>query len=181
MTRPPAVFLDRDGTIIRDRHYLSDPRHVELLDGAAASLARLRAAGYRLVIVTNQSGIARGLVTEREYEAVQARLGALLAAAGVTIDGTYMCPHHPDVGGACSCRKPAPTLFARAARELGLDLARSTLIGDRWRDIAAATTLGAAGILVPGPDTPPDEIATARRDATVAATLGAAVDLVLAR
>jgi D-glycero-D-manno-heptose 1,7-bisphosphate phosphatase len=175
----PAVFLDRDGTIIHDEHYLSDPGRVAAIPGAAAAIASLRKAGYVIVVVTNQSGLARGMITSAQYEAVRARTDSLFAAAGSPLDATYMCPHHPDVTGPCDCRKPAAGLYRQAARELGLDLGRSTLIGDRCRDIAAATELGANGILVPTAATPGDEIDQARQQATVAPTLAAAVSLVL--
>jgi histidinol-phosphate phosphatase family protein len=175
----PAVFLDRDGTIIRDEHYLNDPGRVVLIDGAASAIGRLRAAGYLVVVVTNQSGIARGLVTPLQYEAVQTRVAAMLASAGTALDGTYVCPHHPDVGGVCACRKPAPGLYRQAAQEHGLDLSRSVLLGDRWRDIAAAPVLGARGILVPGPETPDSEVDRATVEADTAPTLGRAVDRIL--
>jgi histidinol-phosphate phosphatase family protein len=175
------VFLDRDGTVIRDEHYLADPSRVALLEGVAAAIARLRAGGYAVIVVTNQSGLARGLITPAQYEAVSARVDALLAAAGTRLDATYMCPHHPDVNGTCDCRKPAPALFTRAASDHGLDLRRSVLLGDRWRDIAAAPDLGARGLLVVGPETPPADIERARSEADVALSMEAAADRILAR
>lgn len=144
----PAVFLDRDGTLIVERGYLADPEGVELLPGAAAALRRLATAGYRLVVVTNQSGIARGLYTLAEFHAVQRRVEERFAAEGVRFDGVYFCPHHPDVTGACACRKPGPELYLRAARELGIDLARSVYVGDKLSDVLPALELGGAGILV---------------------------------
>jgi D-glycero-D-manno-heptose 1,7-bisphosphate phosphatase len=177
----PAVFLDRDGTVIRDEHYLTDPNRVALLTGVAAAIARLRAGGYAVIVVTNQSGLARGLITPSQYAAVSARVDALLAAAGTRLDATYMCPHHPDVDGTCDCRKPAPGLFTRAASDHGLDLRRSVLLGDRWRDIAAASDLGARGLLVVGPETPPADIERARSEAGVARSIEAAADRILAR
>ena len=177
----PAVFLDRDGTVIRDEHYLADPSRVALLEGAAAAIARLRAGGYAVIVVTNQSGLARGLITPSQYVAVSARVDALLATAGTRLDATYMCPHHPDVDGTCDCRKPAPGLFTRAASDHRLDLRRSVLLGDQWRDIAAAPDLGARGLLVVGPETPPADIERARSEADVAPSLEAAADRILAR
>lgn len=141
----PAVFLDRDGTIVVERYYLADPDGVELVPGAASALRSLAAAGYALVVVTNQSGIARGLYGEEEFRAVQRRIEDLLERDGVRLDGVYHCPHHPDYTGPCDCRKPAPGLFRRAARELGLDLARSICIGDRLKDVVPARDLGCAG------------------------------------
>jgi D-glycero-D-manno-heptose 1,7-bisphosphate phosphatase len=143
-----AAFLDRDGTLIAERHYLADPGQVELVPGAADALRRLHDAGYALVIVTNQSGIARGLYTEEDYRAVQQRLASLLEAGGVGLDGSYHCPHHPDFSGPCDCRKPMPGLFLRAAEELGLELNGSLFIGDRIRDVEPAVALGGTGILV---------------------------------
>jgi D-glycero-D-manno-heptose 1,7-bisphosphate phosphatase len=177
----PAVFLDRDGTLIEDRHYLANPDDVALVDGAVDALRRLRAAGFAVVVTTNQSGIARGHVTPDAYAAVAGRLDAVLAASGVRLDATYMCPHHPDVTGPCACRKPEPGMFADAARDLALDLGRSVLVGDRWRDIAAAPALHARGILVPSAETPSADIDHAQRDAMVLPTLGAAVDWIVGR
>jgi len=145
---PPAVFLDRDGTLIEEVDFLRDPAHVVLLPGTAPGLRAFRNAGYRLVIASNQSGIARGLFGEADYRAVHARLTELLAREGIRLDGAYHCPHHPDFTGPCDCRKPAAGLFRRAAAELGLDLARSIFIGDRLRDVAAARELGGTAILV---------------------------------
>jgi D-glycero-D-manno-heptose 1,7-bisphosphate phosphatase len=177
----PAVFLDRDGTVIRDERYLADPNRVALIEGAAAAIARLRVGGYAVVVVTNQSGLARGLITPAQYAAVSARVDTLLAGAGARLDATYMCPHHPDVDGVCDCRKPAPGLFTRAASDHGLDLRRSVLIGDQWRDIAAASVLGAQGLLVVGPETAPADIERARSEADVAPSLAAAADRILTR
>lgn len=184
MTRR-AAFLDRDGTILRDRHYLRDPADVELLPGVGPALRRLADAGYLLILVTNQSGIARGLLTARDYEAVDARMDQLLAREGVTIDAAYHCPHHPDHPyedvTRCECRKPGTGLHRRAAVEHGIDLMASAYIGDRWRDVAPARTLGSPlGILVPSDDSPPDEVERARRESHVAPDLAAAVNLVLA-
>src|SRR5690606_21848860 len=134
----PAVFLDRDGTIVVERNYLADPARVELVPGAAAALRALAEAGYALVVVTNQSGIARGLYGEGEFRAVQRRIEELLAREGIRLDGVYHCPHHPDYTGPCECRKPAVGLYLRAARELGLDLSRSVCIGDRLKDVLPA-------------------------------------------
>ncbi|MBV9773562.1 MAG: HAD family hydrolase, partial [Gemmatimonadetes bacterium] len=130
----PAVFLDRDGTVIHDAEYLSDPAGVRLMPGAGEAVARLNRAGIPVVLVTNQSGIGRGYFTEADFRAVQARLAEVLAAAGARLDAVYYCPHGPDDG--CDCRKPALGLWLRAAREMGLDLERSWYVGDRARDLA---------------------------------------------
>lgn len=144
----PAVFLDRDGTLIEERDYLADPAGVVLLPGAVAGLRRLAGAGFTLVLLTNQSGIARGLYGEAEYARVQTRLVELLAAEGIRLGGAYHCPHHPDFTGACTCRKPLPGLFLRAAAELGLGLPASSAVGDRLRDVLPLLELGGRAVLV---------------------------------
>ncbi len=176
-----AVFFDRDGTLIDDEHYLADPTRVRLRPGATAAVNAVRAAGLLAIVITNQSGIGRGLFGEAEYEAVRARLDELLAADGAVLDASYHCPHAPGVGPACDCRKPAPGLFRRAAAEHGIDLARSAAIGDRLRDLTPITSLGGYGVLVPSPDTPLADMTRARDEYAVATTLGAAVARVLAR
>lgn len=152
MTRPedprPAVFLDRDGTLIRERSYLADPEGVELVPGAIEALRALREAGWPYVVVTNQSGIARGLYSEKDYQAVAARLQSELEAAGVPPAATQHCPHHPDVTGACACRKPGTGMHRRAAAEANLALAGSYYVGDKLADVLPAETLGGQGILV---------------------------------
>jgi len=144
----PAVFVDRDGTLLVERHYLSDPAGVELIPGAAAALARLRELGYALVVVTNQSGIALGRYSLADYRGVAARVDQILADKGVPADGTYFCPHHPDVTGPCPCRKPGTGMYVQAAGELGLDLARSWYVGDKVTDVLPAMSLGGRGVLV---------------------------------
>lgn len=174
----PAAFLDRDGTVIIDKHFLSDPDKLELIPGAAAALRRLQDAGYRLIIVTNQSGIGRGHFGETEYRAVHARLLEVLEREHVTLAGTYHCPHAPG-DPLCDCRKPSPVLYERAARELGVDPARSLYIGDRWHDVAPSLHFGGRGILVRAPRTSAEDVALAASDAEVAEDLSAAVALVL--
>lgn len=146
--RRPAAFLDRDGTVIVERNYLSDPAAVELIPGAAAALRMLAHAGYALVLVTNQSGLARGLIREAEFLAVQRRLTGLLAAEGVEFEAVYHCPHHPEYTGPCECRKPGLGMYRRAARELGVDPASSIYIGDKVSDVLPAVVLGGRGYLV---------------------------------
>jgi D-glycero-D-manno-heptose 1,7-bisphosphate phosphatase len=124
-----ALFADRDGTLIHDAHYLRDPALVELLPGAAPFLRAFAEAGWLLVVVTNQSGIAQKIVTEADYQAVRARFEALLADQGVTLDLTKYCPHHPDVTGPCRCRKPGTLMYEEAAAALGIDLASSVYVG----------------------------------------------------
>jgi len=133
------------------------------------------------VVVTNQSGIARGIFTEADYERVRDRAEALLGEFGAHIDASYMCPHHPDLTGPppCACRKPGTLLFRRAATDLDLDLASSWYIGDRGRDVLPARELGGRGILIPITETPPEEIAMAAKEFAVAGSLDEAVDRII--
>lgn len=146
----PAVFLDRDGTIIEETGYLSDPEKVALLPGAAEALVRLKAAGFRLVVLTNQSGVARGFFGEEELAAVNRRLDMELAGKGASIDAYYYCPHHPQYGTMvdCDCRKPRTGMADRAALEHGLDLARSYFVGDKGSDVLLGKNAGGKSILV---------------------------------
>lgn len=178
MTTPrPAVFLDRDGTVMIDTGFVSRPEDVTLIDGAARAIARLNAAGVPVVIVTNQSGIGRGYYTEADFAAVERRLEELLAKHGARVLATYHCPHAPEAG--CACRKPGVKLFREAAASHALDLAGSWYIGDRLRDVEPAAALGGTGILVPRLETPGGDVATASDRFTVATTLDAAVTRVL--
>lgn len=149
-----GAFVDRDGTLCQEREYLSDPDGVVLLPGAARGVAMLNRAGVAVVLVTNQSGVARGLFGEDAVHAVNERLRDLLARQGAVLDGMYYCPHHPDAGQApyrraCDCRKPAPGMVRRAAAELDLDLGRSVTVGDKASDVLLAGRAGCrAGVLV---------------------------------
>ncbi len=174
-----ALFADRDGTLIHDAHYLRDPSLVELLPGAVGLLRAFAEAGWALVVVTNQSGIAQGIVTEADYLAVRARLDALLAEQGVRLDLSKHCPHHPEVSGPCRCRKPGTLMYEEAAGSLGLDLAASVYVGDRWRDVAPALAKGGRGFLVRSPDTPDADWARAKVEAEVADSLHEIVERVL--
>jgi D-glycero-D-manno-heptose 1,7-bisphosphate phosphatase len=175
----PAVFLDRDGTIIVDAHYVARPEQVRLIAGAAAAIRRLNGAGLAVVVVTNQSGIARGMFTEAAYEAVRAEVERRLGAEGARIDATYHCPHHPSLTGPCDCRKPGLALYQRAVAELRLDARRSAFVGDRFRDVEPARHFGGLGVLVPSYETPYGDVVRAREEAVVSTTLAAAVDRVL--
>ena len=176
----PAVFLDRDGTVNVDTGYVSRACDVILIPGAAKAIARLNAAAIPVVIVTNQSGIGRGLLRREDFARVRDRVGEMLRDQGEAhVDATYECPHDPRVG-ECACRKPGTALFVRAALDLGLALDRSWYVGDRWRDVSPAIDLGGEGILVPGAGTPDDDVRMARDRARVADTLNEAVDAVLA-
>jgi D-glycero-D-manno-heptose 1,7-bisphosphate phosphatase len=140
------VVLDRDGTIIAERHYLSDPAQVELLPGAAEGLHRMAALGLGLIVVTNQSGVARGYFDLARVDEVHQRLRALLAAEQVALDGIYVCPHGPDA--ECPCRKPRPGLLLEAAAKFGFDPRACFVIGDKPCDIELGQAVGATTILV---------------------------------
>jgi histidinol-phosphate phosphatase family protein len=175
----PAVFFDRDGTLIKDVGYISRPEDVELVPDAAQAVRRLNNALRPVIVVSNQSGIARGLLTEQDYGRVRDRLDDLLAERGAYIYGHYYCPHHPDYTGPCFCRKPGTELFDRAMGEHALNPAMSVWVGDRWRDIAPALHYGGQGMLVPSPSTPDEEIEQATREMIVVPTLTDAVHLIL--
>jgi D-glycero-D-manno-heptose 1,7-bisphosphate phosphatase len=148
-----GVFLDRDGTLIEEVGYLDRAERVTLYPYAATAIRALNRAGIQVVMVTNQSGVARGFFSEAVVDGVHRHIAALLAESGAHIDAYYYCPHHPDGRVAefsitCDCRKPGRGLVDRAARELGIDPARSFTVGDRWVDIGLARTIGGRGILV---------------------------------
>ena len=151
-----AVFLDRDGTLVRDVGYLKATDELELLPGAATALAVLRGCDFRLYVATNQSGVGRGLYGEADVEAANVRLAELLAERGVHVDGVYVCPHAPDAG--CECRKPRPGLLLRAGREHGLDVARSIMVGNRASDVDAGHAAGCRSVLLADGE-PPDSAA----------------------
>lgn len=146
MSPQPVILLDRDGTIIVERHYLADPGGVELLPHAAAGLRRLVEGGYRLVVVTNQSGIARGKFTPAQLAAVHCRLEELLAAEGIELAGIYVCPHSPSDG--CGCRKPGVALVDAAQRELGFRREECFVIGDKRSDVELGHAIGGRSVLV---------------------------------
>ena len=178
MSRAPAVFLDRDGTIIEDTGYLKDPTQVRLLPGAATAIQRLNSGGFFTVVVTNQSGIARGLLTAEDYHRTERRVDELLQRAGARLDGHYFCPHLPDVSGPCECRKPGTLLYRQAAERFGIDLGRSWWVGDRARDVLPAAAFGGRGVLILGELATPDSGAHVPR-VLQATDLSAAVALIL--
>jgi D-glycero-D-manno-heptose 1,7-bisphosphate phosphatase len=140
------VLLDRDGTVIVERNYLADASLVELLPGAAEGLRHLTAAGFGLVVVTNQSGIGRGYFDWPTLDAIHARMQTLLGAEGVRLDGIYVCPHTPD--DSCECRKPRRGLVDQAAARLGFDPKEAVVIGDKECDVALGSRIGARTILL---------------------------------
>lgn len=165
---PSAVLFDRDGTLIEDVPYNGDPQRVRPMPHAVEVVARLRAAGIPCAVVSNQSGIARGLLTRNQVDAVNLRVDELLGP----FDAWMVCPHGP--GDGCPCRKPAPGLVLQACRQLGVDPADAAVIGDIGADLGAAAAAGARAVLVPTPITRREEIAAAE---LVAPDLAAALEL----
>lgn len=174
-----AAFLDRDGTLIEDAVYLADPDRVRLLPGAVAAVRALNERGVLTIVVTNQSGIAQGLLTEAQYEATRDRLVKLMHDAGARIDATFHCPHYPSVNGPCECRKPGTLLYRRAAEEFDIDLAASLYVGDRDRDVAPGLSFGGFARLVPSPSTPERDLDLARERGILATSLGDCIDAFL--
>jgi histidinol-phosphate phosphatase family protein len=149
MTSPalrPAVFLDRDGTLIEDRGYVAGPDQVRLLPGAASALIALERAGFLRIVITNQSGIGRGRYPKSAFDATQHELERQLHDAGAAIDGAYHCPHTPDAG--CLCRKPGTALYREAIATWAIDAARCWCVGDQLRDLEPADELGCRALLV---------------------------------
>jgi D-glycero-D-manno-heptose 1,7-bisphosphate phosphatase len=148
-----AVFLDRDGTLVEEAGYLDRLERLVFFPYSIDAVRLLNRAGFAVIVVTNQAGIARGIVRESFVAEAHAHVRDRLAAGGAQVDGFYYCPHHPDaviesLRRHCDCRKPQPGMLRRAAAEHGLDLTRSFTIGDRWHDLEAGTAVGSTGILV---------------------------------
>ncbi len=149
----PAVFIDRDGTLIRDVGYLTRPEQIELLDGVSAAIRALSEAGFKTVVVTNQSAVARGWLTEAELKRIHCLIQDRLATSGARMDAIYYCPHHPTEGieayrVACECRKPNPGMIHRAASDLALEPKLSYVVGDQSVDRELAQRVGATPVLV---------------------------------
>ena len=188
-----AIFIDRDGVLIRDRERLTRPEEIEVLEGVAGALTRLKAAGHLLLLITNQPVVARGLCTLEDVDTVHARLGRLLSKQGAPpLDGAYVCPHHPhadldEYRIACDCRKPRPGLILRAARERDIDLAGSFVVGDRLSDVAAGAAAGCRTVQVLSgkhadpPIVSPDPVDSNLRPDHVAPDLSGAADWILGR
>jgi len=175
---PDAVFLDRDGTIMEDAHYIKSPDQVRLIPGAAAAVRRINDAKVPAIVITNQSGIARGIFKIEDYEAVRRHFESLLEAEGAHIDASYFCPHHPTRTGPCDCRKPGTKMFEDAIRDFCLDPSRVAYIGDRWRDVVASKKLGGRGIMISSHMTTDEDREKARTDGIeTAASLEAAVEM----
>ncbi len=149
----PAVFMDRDGCLIEEVGYLNHPSRVRILPRSAAAVSRLNAAGIPALMATNQAGIARGYFSAETLAEINAEVVRQLEREGARLDGLYVCTHHPTAGSPpyrqlCECRKPKPGLLHRAAGELGLDLSRSVMVGDKPSDVEAGQAAGGAGVLV---------------------------------
>lgn len=146
----PAALIDRDGTININTHHLNRVEDLKLIPGAGEAITRLNSAGYPVIIITNQSAIARGLLTESGLAEIHEKLKEQLSAYSATIDGIYHCPHHPDYGdrAVCDCRKPSPGMILKAANEHNIDLACSIMIGDNLTDVEAGWNAGCRGALV---------------------------------
>jgi D-glycero-D-manno-heptose 1,7-bisphosphate phosphatase len=169
--RHRAVFIDRDGTLIEETGYLNDLSRLKVFPYSVDAVRQLKRAGFLVVVVTNQAGIARGIVPPAFLELAHRHVSSVMAAGGAAVDGYYHCPHHPDgivpgLGRTCDCRKPAPGLWHRAAEELSIDLAASYTVGDRWLDVRAGRAAGTKTVLVrtgygEGEESAPPEGATA--------------------
>jgi D-glycero-D-manno-heptose 1,7-bisphosphate phosphatase len=148
-----AVFIDRDGTLNREVEFLSKPEQLQLIEGAVEALQLLKKLGYKLIVITNQSGIARGYFTEKDLQKIHETLREMLKASGVELDAIYYCPHHPSEGNApyvqeCACRKPLPGMILAAAEQFQIDPAKSYMIGDKLSDIETGKNAGCRTILV---------------------------------
>ena len=148
MAKRAAAFLDRDGVLLRFVDHLSDPGRVRLLAGACAAVRLLRRAGLPVIVISNQPAVARGLLDERGLAEIHARMLAALRRGGARLDAAYYCPHHPDFGRRCRCRKPGTAMLEAAARRFGLDLRASWLVGDTTVDLKTARNAGCVGLLV---------------------------------
>ncbi len=179
-----AVFLDKDGTLIEDVPYNVAPALIRLTAGAGEALRRLQDAGYRLIVVSNQSGVARGLFTEEALRPVEAHLKALLAEYGVALDGFYYCPHHPtgtipQYAVQCECRKPAPGMLLQAAADHGITLEQSWMVGDILNDIEAGRRAGCRTILLDNGNETEWELGPMRLPHCIVSDLGAAAEQIL--
>ena len=186
----PAVFLDRDGTLIEERGYLDRLELLELFPWTTDALRLLKRAGYTLVVVTNQSAIARGVIDEAFLDQVHRELSTRLARGGATIDRYYYCPHLADAPveryrQACRCRKPGPGMIEQACQELGLDPTRSFMVGDRWLDVACGIDAGTHSVRVltghgaAEPDSPPADLARSLSRRSAEPASGAKADVIL--
>jgi histidinol-phosphate phosphatase family protein len=185
LAKPQAVLLDKDGTLIEDMPYNVDPAHIRLEPTAIEGLRLLRDAGFRLIVVSNQPGVAHGFFVESAVAGVENRLRELLTAGGVALDGFYHCPHHPrgsvaDYARVFDCRKPQPGMLHRAANDHGLDLARSWMVGDILNDMEAGRRAGCRTVLLENGHETEWLLSDLRRPDHVARDLAAAARIILA-
>lgn len=143
-----AIFIDRDGTINVDKDYLTDPDQVEFIEDSPEAISLANTLGLKVVVISNQSGVARGLMTVEQVENVNKRLVEMLGARGATIDAMYYCPHHPGNGYVCTCRKPDIGMLLQAKEKFDLDLSSSFVVGDKWSDVKCGENAGATTSLV---------------------------------
>jgi len=143
-----AIFIDRDGTINIDKDYLTDPDKLEFIEGSPEAIALANKLGLKVVVISNQSGVARGLMTIEQVENVNARLVEMLKEHGAMVDAIYYCPHHPANGDVCTCRKPDIGMLIRAKEKFDIDLASSFVVGDKWSDVKCGENAGAFASLV---------------------------------
>ncbi len=148
-----AIFLDRDGTIVEDIGYLNSPEQIKFIPGSIEAIKKLNEAGYKVVVITNQAGVARGLITEDMLQTIDKTLHKWILNGGAHLDGVYYCPHHPEHGvypynQHCECRKPHPGLIKRAHRDFDIDLPQSYMVGDKATDVEAGKRAGTQTILV---------------------------------
>lgn len=179
-----AVFLDKDGTLIENIPYNADPAKMDLAPGAAEGVRLLDRAGFRLIVISNQSGVARGFFAEPELARVEERLRRLMGESGARLDGFYYCPHHPEgtvarYAVACTCRKPQPGMIRQAAREHGIDLSRSWLVGDILDDVEAGNRAGCRTVLIDNGHETEWKISPDRYPDHVAADLAEAAQIIL--
>jgi len=148
-----AVFLDRDGTIVEDVGYLNHPKDIKFIPGSIEAIKALNKAGYKVVVITNQAGVARGLIREDLLQTIDKTIQKFILNGGAQIDGLYYCPHHPEHGvypykRECDCRKPNPGMLKKAQKDLDLDLSKSFMVGDKATDIEAGKSAGTKTVLV---------------------------------
>ena len=143
-----AVFVDRDGTVVDEIGYQSDPDRIRVIPGAAGAISKLNKLGIPVVVISNQAGVARGLFTPGDLDRVHDRFVELLSAEGAFVDAAYYCPHHPEFDVDCDCRKPKPGLLLKASEELGIELGRSFMVGDRLIDVQAGRAAGTSTVFL---------------------------------
>jgi len=148
-----AVFLDRDGTVIEDVGYMESPNQIKFITGSIEAIKSLNEAGYKVVVVTNQAGVARGIVTEDMLQTIDKTLHKWILNGGAYLDGIYYCPHHPEYGvypykQVCECRKPAPGMIKKAEKDLKIDLSQSFMVGDKATDVELGKRIGIKSVLV---------------------------------